>query len=408
MQGNPNSPSGFYGVEVNAARCYHDWSMTDVEMKSPRREFTGICPAQEIRALIAQGVIKAGVEIPEEQIQPASLDLRLGSKAYRVRASFLPAGGVQVMDKVAALGMHEIDLSPGAVLERECVYIVPLEESVHLPDGLSGIANPKSSTGRLDIFTRLITNGAEDRASEFDRVRAGYTGPLYAEISPRAFSVKVTPGTRLNQLRLRYGEPSFSDSDMRRLNDSVALTDSGMGGQDIAGGVPFSVDLSGETKDGLIGYRAKRHTGVIDLAKIAHYDGRDFWEPLYVRSGEGLVLNPGDFYILASKEAVRVPMDHAAEMVAYDTLVGEFRVHYAGFFDPGFGVSDDGRAGTRAVLEVRSHEVPFVIDDGQIVGRLVYERLTDVPDKIYGAGIGSNYANQTLTLAKQFIKPDFG
>jgi len=393
-------------VEINAGHCYHEQTMTDPEISPSAPKISGICPAQEIRKLIRDGVVEATSEIPEEQIQPASLDLRLGSKAYRMRASFLPGSGVQVMAKVAALGMHEIDLSQGAVLERECVYIVPLEESLNLTDDISGIANPKSSTGRLDIFTRLITNGAEDSPSEFDRVRAGYKGPLYAEISPRAFSVKVMAGARLSQLRLRYGEQSFSDSDMRRLNETVALTDGRMRDQDISGGVPFSVDLSGENKDGLVGYRAKRHTGVIDLAKIAHYDWRDFWEPLYVRNGEGLVLNPGDFYILASKEAVRVPLDHAAEMVAYDTLVGEFRVHYAGFFDPGFGIADDGRAGTRAVLEVRSHEVPFVIEDGQTVGRLVYERLMDVPDKIYGADIGSNYANQTLTLAKQFIKPD--
>ncbi len=191
------------------------------------------------------------------------------------------------------------------------------------------------------------------------------------------------------------------------LNETVGLTDGDMRDHDIVGGVPFSVDLSGENSDGLVGYRAKRHTGVIDLAKIAHYDWRDFWEPLYVRNREGLVLNPGDFYILASKEAVRVPLDHAAEMAAYDTLVGEFRVHYAGFFDPGFGVFDDGRVGTRAVLEVRSHDVPFLIEDGQIVGRLVYERLTDIPDRVYGVGMGSNYANQTLTLAKQFKAPDF-
>ncbi len=365
----------------------------------------GILPTQAIRTLIAEGIISSDKEIPESQIQPASLDLRLGDKAYRVRASFLPGPGARVMDTVATLGMHEIDLSEGAVLEKECVYIVPLEESVDLPPGLYGIANPKSSTGRLDIFTRLITDGAKDLPSEFDRIREGYRGPLYAEICPRAFAVKVIAGTRLNQLRLRRGAASSSDIAMRQLNNTVGLTDQNLSEQDISGGVPFSVNLSGENSDGLVGYRAKRHTGIIDLEKIAHYDWQDFWEPLYVRKSEGLILNPGDFYILASKEAVRVPNDHAAEMVAYDTLVGEFRVHYAGFFDPGFGVFDDGRPGTRAVLEVRSHDVPFVLEDGQVVGRLVYEPLTDIPDKVYGIDIGSNYASQALTLAKQFRTP---
>jgi len=380
--------------------------MNEQPATSRRSLASGICPAQDIRRLIGDGVIHADRDIPESHIQPASLDLRLGTRAYRVRASFLPGPGDRVIDKVTALGMHEIDLSQGAVLEKECVYIVPLVESVRLPDDVSGIANPKSSTGRLDIFTRLITDGSDGVSAEFDRIRRGYHGPLFAEICPRAFSVKVAVGTRLNQLRLRRGEPTSSDVAMRVLNDTVGLSDQDMHGEAISGGVPFSVNLIGDDNDGLVGYRAKRHTGVIDLEKIAHYDQRDFWEPLYVRCGEGLILNPGDFYILASKEAVRVPQDHAAEMVAYDTLVGEFRVHYAGFFDPGFGVFEDNRQGTRAVLEVRSHEVPFMIEDGQVVGRLVYERLINVPDKIYGVGIGSNYARQALTLAKQFKSPD--
>ncbi len=396
----------FNVVEFDGGHCYHNCIMLDPKTVLAQRDQVGVCPAQEINKLIADGVVQAGVRISEDQIQPASLDLRLGSRAYRVRASFLPGTGMRVMDKIISLGMHEIDLSQGAVLEKECVYIVPLEEALDLPKTMSGFANPKSSTGRLDIFTRLITDGADDNPSEFDRVRVGYKGPLYAEISPRAFSVKITSGARLNQLRFRYGNSSSSDMAMRNLNETVGLTDGDMRDHDIVGGVPFSVDLSGENSDGLVGYRAKRHTGVIDLAKIAHYDWRDFWEPLYVRDREGLVLNPGDFYILASKEAVRVPLDHAAEMAAYDTLVGEFRVHYAGFFDPGFGVFDDGRVGTRAVLEVRSHDVPFLIEDGQIVGRLVYERLTEIPDRVYGTDMGSNYANQTLTLAKQFKTSD--
>ena len=296
--------------------------------------------------------------------------------------------------------MHKVDLRGGALFEKNCVYIVPLMECVHFGKRMSGFANPKSSTGRLDVFVRLITDGGAERAAEFDRVREAYKGPLYAEISPRAFSVILNSGDRLNQLRVRRGNPTASDSAMRRLDDAVGLTDAHV--KRIDGGLPITADLSGIDGEPVIGYRAKPHAGAIEMAKAGHYAIDDFWDPISAPRGGGLILNPGDFYILASRERVRVPPDHAAEMVPYDTLVGEFRVHYAGFFDPGFGWRDDGDTGTRAVLEVRSHEVPFVLEDGQVVGRLVYERLTEVPDKLYGAGIGSNYQHQGLALAKQF------
>lgn len=366
------------------------------------RYATGIAPAQTLHAMVREHLIQSLVEIGDDQVQPASLDLRLGATAYRVQASFLPGAGEKVADKIQQYAMHEIDLSEGALFEKNCVYIVPLLESVAFPRRVSGAANPKSSTGRLDIFVRLITDGTGDRAPAFDRVREGYKGPLYAEISPRAFSVVLREGTRLNQLRIRRGSPPATDAAMRRLDAAVGLTDKDAGLARIDGGIPFTVDLEGNGAGGIIGWRAKDHAGVVDLAKIGHYDPADFWEPIAARPGRGIVLNPGDFYILASKERVRVPPDHAAEMVPYDTSVGEFRVHYAGFFDPGFGWHDDGTPGTRAVLEVRSHEVPFVLEDGQLMGRLVYERLTEVPEKLYGQGIGSNYARQELTLAKQF------
>jgi dCTP deaminase len=293
--------------------------------------------------------------------------------------------------------MHEVDISNGAVLEKGCVYIVSLMESLKLRKRTSAIANPKSSTGRLDVFTRLIT----DHAVSFDLVKEAYKGPLYAEISPRAFSIVVREGMRLNQLRLRRGNPAASDKAMRRLHEEVRLVDVEPGQENISKGVAITVDLRGGDS-GMVGYKARVHTGLIDLDKVGHYDPMEFWEPVRAARTGGIILNPGDFYILASREAVTVPPKHAAEMVAYDTLVGEFRVHYAGFFDPGFGYSETGDAASHAVLEVRSHEVPFTIEDGQVVGRLLYERLTAVPDKIYGNAIGSSYQRQGLALAKQF------
>lgn len=358
---------------------------------------TGILPSQVLREMIARGDITAPAAIAEAQIQPASIDLRLGSKAFRVPASFLPGRDATVAEKLADLSMHEIDLRDGAVLEKGCVYIVPVLEELALPARVSAAANPKSSTGRLDIFTRLIT----DYAVEFETVGAGYRGPLYTEISPRTFSILVRTGSRLNQLRLRRGTPAASDSAMRRLQNEVGLVHGA--DVDIREGVAVSVDLQGG--DGLIGYRAKPHAGLIDVDRPASYAIDGFWEPLRATASGpgGLILNPDEFYILASKEFITVPLDHAAEMRAYDTKVGEFRVHYAGFFDPGFGHDQVGGAGTRAVLEVRAHDVPYLIEDGQVVCRLVYEALTAVPDKLYGsAGIGSNYQRQGLKLSKHF------
>lgn len=359
---------------------------------------TGVLPSQSIRNLITQGRISAATDIEEAQIQPASLDLRLGTVAHRVQASFLPGEEATVQDKIAQFGLHGLDITNGAVLETGCVYIVPLQESLDLDNRLSAIANPKSSTGRLDIFTRLIT----DNGVEFDRVRDGYSGPLYTEISPRTFSIVVRSGARLNQLRLKKGRFSYSERALRRLNQEVGLVEAGPSSLDLKDGIPFTVDLEGDPKSGLVGFRARKNTGLIDIDRKGQYDPVEFWEPIYRGKDPTVILNPDDFYILASREAVTVPADHAAEMVAYDTLVGEFRVHYAGFFDPGFGDDAAGGSGSRAVLEVRSHDVPFMIEHGQILGRLVYERLTETPDRIYGQGIGSSYQRQGLQLGKHF------
>jgi dCTP deaminase len=374
---------------------------TDRSEKNP-----GVLPFQELRDLAGRAILPA-IPLTDAQLQPASLDLRLGPKAYRVRASFLPGPGATVEGKIAKYGLYEIDLSDGAVLERGCIYLVPLMESLDLPAGLSGIANPKSSTGRLDIFTRLIT----DRSSEFDRIRAGYKGPLYAEISPRTFSVRVKAGTRLSQLRLRRGpsdKAAAGTAALRKLHAKDPLVEGGNGAlpaQIDRGRLGISIDLAGHPATGLVGFKAKRDAGVIDYDRIAHYDPLDFWEPLYARQHDFLVLNLDDFYILASKEAVVVPPEYAAEMVPYDTEVGEFRVHYAGFFDPGFGHREQGGSGSRAVLEVRPHEVPFMLEDGQLVGRLLYERLAALPERLYGTGIGSTYQAQGLRLSKHFKAP---
>lgn len=357
---------------------------------------TGVCPNQQIEAMIDAGQIRALPPVLPAQVQPASLDLRLGNVAYRVRASFLAGAGNSVSSRLDEFEMHRIDLSQGAVLEKGCVYLVPLMESLALPEDVSAVANAKSSTGRLDLLTRTITDGG----TEFDRIPTGYSGPLYAEICPRSFSVLVRPGMRLNQIRFRCGQASLSDDDLRALHAQTPLVD---GPAIIQDGLGFSVDLRLPGSD-LVGYRAKPHTGVIDLDRIAAYDPSEYWEE--VRTGDGrIILDPGAFYILVSREAVHIPPLYAAEMAPYLAMVGEFRVHYAGFFDPGFGHAEAGGDGSRGVLEVRCHEAPFVLEHGQIVGRLVYEKMSERPTQLYGAGIASNYQGQGLKLSKHFKAP---
>ncbi|MGO4914681.1 2'-deoxycytidine 5'-triphosphate deaminase [Pseudogemmobacter sp. W21_MBD1_M6] len=354
---------------------------------------TGVLPSQTLQQMIARGIITATPAVIPEQIQPASLDLRLGTIAYRVRASFLTGAGKTVAERLREFEMHRVDLTRGAVLEKGCVYVVPLMEHLALPAGVQAVANAKSSTGRLDLLTRTITDGGV----EFDRIPQGYTGPLYAEICPRSFSVLVRPGMRLNQIRFRAGQAVLDDAELALRHATDTLVN---GEAHIDDGLGFSVDLRPAQGD-LVGFRAKPHTGVIDLDRIGFYEPGDYWEPIHTTEGR-IILDPGAFYILVSREAVHIPPDCAAEMAPYLAMVGEFRVHYAGFFDPGFGHAAAGGTGSRGVLEVRCHEAPFVLEHGQIVGRLVYERMAQIPDQLYGTGIASNYQGQGLKLSKHF------
>jgi len=348
----------------------------------------------QISKLILDGNIQMQQPVLEGQIQPASLDLRLGCEAIRIRASFLPGAGISVQERLPELEMHRIDLTDGAVLEKGCVYLVPLQESIHLPVGMDAVTNAKSSTGRLDLLTRTIVDGG----TEFDHIRPGYSGPLYAEICPRSFSVLVRPGMRLNQIRFRSGQTILTDDELQDLHAQETLVSGGPAVID--NGLGFSVDLKPEAGT-LVGWQARPHTGVIDLDLIGHYDPLEFWTPVHSTSGR-IILDPDAFYILVSREAVTIPPQFAAEMAPYLAMVGEFRVHYAGFFDPGFGHAAANGRGSRGVLEVRCHEAPFVMEHGQIVGRLVYERMSEVPSMLYGREIASNYQGQGLKLAKQF------
>lgn len=361
----------------------------------------GILPVQRLEELVRNGNIRAQTPILEEQLQPSSIDLRLSNVAYRVSASFLPTRDGTVQQKLQELLVEELDLSNSARLRKGCVYIVPLQEELFLPDFISGRANPKSSTGRLDIFTRLIT----DYAAKFEDVRPGYKGKLYAEIAPLTFDVIVREGSRLNQLRLSRGAPRSSDAMLREMREREAIVyspDASPIKPMIADGLQLSIDLEGTDSSDIVGYRALHDTAPIDLARINYYDPKDFWEPIRRSARKTIILAAGEFYILASKQKVSVPPGYAAEMIPYDPSVGEFRIHYAGFFDPGFGCDVPERGGTHAVLEVRLHDVPSLLEDGQIVCRLVYEELLAVPARLYGQGIGSSYSAQRLALSKHF------
>ncbi len=351
----------------------------------------GVLSAAMIAGLMDKGAI---VGAAPERLQPASLDLTLGSRAWRIRASFLPSRARTVAERLtASLAMSDFSLDDGAVFERGCVYLVELNERLSLPDGLIGAANPKSSTGRIDVFVRLVT----DYGAAFDEIPAGYEGPLYAEICPRTFSILARKGSSLNQLRLKAGDYRLDDRALAALHQASPLVD---GEARIDEGLGLSVSLAGA--GATIGWRARRHSGLIDVDRTGALDPQDFFEPIGPQKSGFIILDPDEFYILASKEALAIPPDYAAEMTPISPGLGEFRVHYAGFFDPGFGWAEGRYNGSRAVLEVRSHDAPFVLEDGQLVARLVYERMAARPERLYGADVRSNYQGQGLKLSKHF------
>ena len=359
-------------------------------------------PLQRLRGAIEAGWVAAAAPgIEAGQLQPASLDLRLGDTAYRIRSSFLP-GQESVAEKLAYLTMYELPLTPAAILERGHVYLIPLLEELALPAHVYAKANPKSSTGRLDVFTRVIT----DANQRFDDIRPGYRGRLYLEIFPRSFTIKVRHGLSLNQLRLFSGAGALDDDDLLRLHQAEPLLYGNddrplpPGGVHVDGGLFMGVETAGRDGD-IIGYKARKNSDIIDLAQVGVYDPADFWEPIRCVSQRPLILEPEEFYILASKEKVCVPPGYAAELMAYDAGSGELRTHYAGFFDPGFGYGG-ARRGAKAVLEVRPHDVPFLIEDGQLFCKLCLERTTETPEVTYGAGLASHYQGQALKLSKQF------
>lgn len=375
----------------------------------------GILPYQDIKRLIASRAISASPSVEGRQIQPASLDLRLGRKAYRLISSFLPelspiSSRLNVLDFYQSdLVMYEMDLTDGAILEKGHVYLVPLLEQLALPKTIRARANPKSTTGRLDVFTRVVT----DLTSGFDEIRAGYRGPLFLEVVPRSFAIKVRTGQSLNQIRFVSGEATVPDRALQALHRNIPLlyhnvaSPKAVGSRDfrVERGLFLRIDLAGtDQRDSrIIGYRAKKNSHVIDLEKVGHYVAADFWEPLHRHRHDSLLLEPEEFYILASKERIRVPAGYAAEMVAYEAACGELRTHYAGFFDPGFGYGSKGEiTGTQVVLEVRPHDVPFLIHDGQTFFKVVYDKMMGMPTQLYGSGLGSSYQRQTLSLSKHF------
>ncbi len=363
----------------------------------------GVLPLQWLHHATCEGwITSAGQALEAHQYQPASLDLRLGPVAYRIRSSFLP-GLDTVATKLDALTMYEIPLAPSAILERGHAYLIPLLETLALPPQVHAKANPKSSTGRLDIFTRVIT----DAHQRFDDIRPGYHGRLYLEVFSRSFTIKVHQGLSLNQLRLFFGNAALDDRALRRLHEVEPLLYDDYDqplppdAVHVDGGLFMGVDTTGH-EGAIVGYKAKRNSDIIDLEHIGFYDPAAFWEPLYRTANRPLILEPEEFYILTSKEKVCVPPAYAAELMAYDTGSGELRTHYAGFFDPGFGYGQGARHGTKAVLEVRPHDVPFLVEDGQLFCKLCLEQMVETPQRLYGADLNSHYQAQALTLSKQF------
>ena len=381
----------------------------ELDAESPTRR-PGVVPAQGLRQAIAdEWIVSDPYRIPPGSVQPASLDLRLGEFAWALRCSFLPDTSSTVEDKIAGIAFQKIDLRDGATLERDRPYLVPLIEGLALPDEIRAKANPKSSTGRLDVFTRVITDGNPS----FDEVPYGYHGKLYLEIVPRSFAIQVRTGLALNQLRLFTGDARLRDAEILGVHEEfplLYLDSHALRGWEltVSDGLFLSVDLSGPN-DRIVGYRAKRNSLPIDLGKIRGYGWRDFWEPVFPEAGSRIVLEPEIFYLLLSAEGACIPPGYAAEMTAYDPTAGELRTHYAGFFDPGFGYDVNGRRhGTRAALEVRARDVSFMVEHRQPICKLAFERMLEPPDVLYGEDLGSNYQGQETMLSKHFVEQTAG
>lgn len=375
--------------------------------REPRK--TGILPSQEIRELIQNRKILSLAPIDDAQIQPASIDLRLGNVAYRVQASFLPSRASTIKTKINDLKLAEIDLTKPTLLERGAVFVIPVIETLALPFDVSGAANPKSTTGRLDIFTRLVTEGGmdfEEHELQFEQVPKGYKGELYVEIVSRTFPIILQAGAKLTQLRFVRGKPpAATDNALERFEEGLVYYENGDAPAKavLDAGLLMSIDLTGAGGSSVVAYKAKRNCPPVDLSKAGAHETAQFWDAITAPARRRLVLDPGDFYILASRERISVPANWAAEMTQFDPSIGEFSVHYAGFFDPGFGYGTNGEIkGTKAVLEVRAHEVPILLEDSQVVGRLMYHKMASIPDKLYGQAIGSSYQQQGLALSKQF------
>jgi dCTP deaminase len=369
----------------------------------PGRE--GVLPNHYLAQAIDAEVVHAGrFRIPGANVQPASLDLRLGEVAYRIRCSFLP-GPDEVETRLKDLVIDQLDLrGSGVVLETNRPYLIPLKEQLELPPGVRAKANPKSSTGRLDVFTRVIS----DRSYRFDEIADGYSGRLYLEVVPLSFTVRVREDLTLNQLRLSVGQPELTDEEVRAFHQReplLYLDDQPVPADQItvSNGLFLSLDLKGDAS-GYVGYRARENAPLLDLTVSGGLDPDPYWEPVRREPFDRVVLTEKKFYLLMSEEAVSIPPSLASEMTAYDPTSGELRTHYAGFFDPGFGYDPGGSFhGSKAALEVRAHDVPFMIEHGQRVCKLTFERMLEPPTILYGRG-ASSYQRQTQALGKHFLR----
>ncbi|MCA8956797.1 MAG: 2'-deoxycytidine 5'-triphosphate deaminase [Planctomycetes bacterium] len=361
----------------------------------------GILVYQQIRDLVASGCLSSNPAISPAQIQPSSLDLRLATRGYRVRSGFLPER-CSVSERLEETTLYAFDLTDGAILEKGNCYVIPLLEQIVEPLPYEIRANPKSSTGRLDLFTRVLV----DHHGRFEQVPPGYVGPMFLEVVPRSFPVRVRTGLSLCQIRFSTGHAVLTDDELRAeyarrpllLDDHGAPIplDQARIDNGLCMGVAIQRDLDLRSH---IGFVARRYTGVLDMAADNQHEHHEFFELIHEPVNHRYIVEPEEFYIFASKERIRVPRHLAAEMAPYEIGIAELRTNYAGFFDNGFG----GEHGTRAVLEVRPHDVPFLVEDGQVFFKLRFFKTSEAPQVAYGdAKLESHYQGQGLKLSKHF------